>query len=39
MWSFEHTVFFVFSFTFGADFQLEEQHFQLSKVPSHVPRS
>jgi hypothetical protein len=29
----------VFSFAFGADFQLEEQHFQPLKVPSHVPRS
>jgi hypothetical protein len=39
MCSFEHTVFFVFSFAFGADFQLEEQLPQPSKVPSHVPRS
>jgi hypothetical protein len=29
---FECTVFFVFSFAFGADFQLEEQLPQLSKV-------
>jgi len=39
MWSFEYTVFFVFSFAFSTDFQLEEQYFQLSKVPFHVPRS
>jgi hypothetical protein len=29
----------VFSFAFSADFQLEEQLPQPSKVPSHVPRS
>ena len=36
---FECTVFFVFSFAFGTDFQLEEQPPQPSKVLSHVPRS
>jgi hypothetical protein len=36
---FECTVFFLFSFAFGADFQLEEQPPQPSKVPSHVPHS
>ena len=39
MWLFECAVFFVFSFAFGADFQLEEQPPQPSKVPSHVPHS
>jgi hypothetical protein len=36
---FEYTVFFMFSFAFSADFQLEEQPPQLSKVLSYVPRS
>jgi hypothetical protein len=39
MWLFEFAVFFVFSFAFGADFQLEEQPPQPSKVPSYVPHS
>jgi hypothetical protein len=39
MWLLEFAVLFVFSFAFGADFQLEEQLPQSSKVPSHVPRS
>jgi hypothetical protein len=39
MWLLEFAVFFVFSFAFSADFQLEEQLPRSSKVPSYIPRS
>ena len=39
MWLFERAVFFVYSFAFGADFQLEEQLPPPLEVPSHVPHS
>jgi hypothetical protein len=39
MYPFECISFFVFSSAFSADFQLEEQYFQLLKVPFHVLHS